>query len=70
MKLLVLETGEAFELSVAFNKLMFYHPKIRRCVNFNLCYLMASCVSEQRLITKEHIAMHTNLILPLYTPVL
>ena len=25
---------------------------------------------EQRLITKEHIAMHTNLILPLYTPVL
>ena len=28
--------------------------------------LMMSC--EQRLITKEHIAMHTNLILQLYTP--
>ena len=37
------------------NTLMFYHPKP------GYCHSIKS--REQRLVTKEHIAMHTNLIL-------
>ena len=47
---------------------MFYHPKIRRCVSsiqfIVILFNDIMCKSrEQRLITKEYIAMHTNLIL-------
>ena len=48
-------------------KLMFYHP----ISTATECIVMTSC--EQRLVTKEHITMHTNLILwfnPLNTQVL
>ena len=47
------------------NKLMFYHPKTRCVKPVNLlpfkCIVMTS--REQRFITKEHIATHTNLFL-------
>ena len=56
------------------NKLMYYHLKIRHCASYNHCQSTATqCIviaindatgksSQQRLITKEHIATHTNLI--------
>ena len=51
---------------------MLCHPKTRHCVNLSIVnllnyYLMTS--REQRLITKEHIATYTNLIL-LFKPAL
>ena len=63
-----------------YNKLMYYHLKTRCYVrNVNQCIVLSSndvtgMSPEQRLITKEHIATHTNLILlfkpPLYSSTL
>ena len=65
---------------------MYYHLKTRRCVQVKplliYCYSMyykvlndvTNKLREHRLITKEHIAMHANLILlfkpPLYSSIL
>ena len=47
------------------NKLMFYHPKPGALLQVKLVNLLPLNIvmtsREQRLITKEHIAMHTNL---------
>ena len=60
----------AFYVTHVFDsKLMFYHPKFRSCapslpVNLSTAIQCISTKSrEQRLITKEHIATHANLIL-------
>ena len=48
------------------NKLMYYHLKTRYCIVIIINDVTGKS-HEHRLITKEHIAMHTNLIL-LFNP--
>ena len=53
-----------FGSSFSNNKLMFYHPKpgtLLQVKLVNYCHAMKS--REQIIVTKEHITMHTNLIL-------
>ena len=76
-----MDTKISFACGEKSNKLMYYHLKTRRCVKVKplliYCYSMyynsfndiTNKSREQRLITKEHIATHVNLIL-LFKPAL